>query len=56
MIGSRLASNGLIFSGDIPVDNQFGTFLLQSSVSELSIWAKTKKILITFATYKIHST
>ena len=43
MIGSRLASNGLIFSGDIPVDIQFGTFLLLSNVSELSIGAKTKK-------------
>ena len=43
MIGSKLASNDLIFSGDIPVDIQFGTFSLLSSVSELSIGAKTKK-------------
>ena len=36
MIGSRLGSNGLIFSGDIVVDIQLVTFLLLSSVSELN--------------------
>ena len=40
MIGSRLVSNGLIFSDDI----QLVTFLLLSEISELSIRAKTKKL------------
>ena len=41
--GLRLVSNGLTFSGGIPVDVQLITFLLLSNVSELSIGAKTKK-------------
>ena len=43
MIGSRLVSNGLIFSDDIPINIQLVTFLLVSNISELSIGAKTKK-------------
>ena len=43
MIGARLVSNGLIFSGDAPVDIQFVTASLLSDVSESSIGAKTKK-------------
>ena len=42
MVGSRLVSDVLIFSGDILVDIQLLTFLLLSKVSELSIGAKTK--------------
>ena len=33
MVGSRLVSNSLIFSGDIPVDIQLVTFLLPSNIS-----------------------
>ena len=44
MIVARLVSNGLIFSGDDPVDIQLVTFLLLSDVKELSIGAKTKKV------------
>ena len=42
MVGSRLVSNGWIFSYDIPVDIQLVTYLLLSNISELSISAKTK--------------
>ena len=42
MVGSRLVSNGLIFSDDIQVNILLVTFLLLSNFSELSIWAKTK--------------
>ena len=42
MVDSRLVSNGLIFSDDIPVDIQLVTFLLLSNIRELSIGAKTK--------------
>ena len=43
MVGSRLISNGLIISDDIPVDIQSVTFLLLSNIRELSIGAKTRK-------------
>ena len=43
MVGSRLVSNGLIFSDDIPVTIQLVTFLLLSNISELRIGAKTIK-------------
>ena len=43
MIGSRLVSNGLIFSDDIPIDIQVVTFLLLSNISDLSVGEKTKK-------------
>ena len=43
MIGSRLASNGLIFSDDIPVDIQLVTFLLLSYIMELNIGEKKEK-------------
>ena len=43
IVGSRLVSNNLTFSGGIPVDVQLITFLLLSTVRELSIGAKTKK-------------
>ena len=43
MVGSRLVSNGLIFSDDIPVDIQLVTLSLLSIINELSIGAKTKK-------------
>ena len=42
MVGSRLVSNGLFFSGDIPIYIQLATFLLLYNVSELSIGAKVK--------------
>ena len=41
MVGARLASNGLIFSGSPPVDIQLITLLLLSTISELGIRAKT---------------
>ena len=44
MVDSRLVSNGLIFSDDIPVNIQLVTFLLLSNFSKLSIGAKTRKI------------
>ena len=44
MIGSRLVSNGLIFSDDIPIDIQVVTFLLLSNISDLSVGEKTKKL------------
>ena len=43
MVGSRLVSNGLIFSDDILVKIQLVTFLLLSNIRELSIWSKTRK-------------
>ena len=42
MFGLRFVLNGLIFSGDTPVDIQLVTLFLLSNVSELSIEAKTK--------------
>ena len=42
MVCSSLVSNSLTFSDDIPLDIQLVTFLLFSTVSELSIGAKTK--------------
>ena len=56
MISSKLVSNDSIFSDDILVDIQLVTFLLLSNISELSIGAKTKKIMMTIVTRKIHST
>ena len=44
VVGSRLVSDGLIFSGDILVNTQLVTFLLPSNISELSVGAKTKKL------------
>ena len=43
MVGSRLVSNGLNVSNDIPLDIQLVTSLLLSNNNELSIAAKTKK-------------
>ena len=43
VVGSRLVSDGLIFSGDILVNTQLVTFLLPSNINELSVGAKTKK-------------
>ena len=43
LVGSRLVLNGLIFSGDIPVNIQLVNFLLVSNIRELSIGTKTKK-------------
>ena len=43
MVGSRLVSNGLFFSNDIPVNIQLVTFLLLSNISKLSIGPKAKK-------------
>ena len=34
MVRARLVTNGLVFSGDTPVDTQIVTFLLLSDVSE----------------------
>ena len=42
-VGSRLVSNGLIFSDDILVDIQLLTLLLLSNIRELSIGAETIK-------------
>ena len=44
MVGSRLVSNGLIFSDDAPVNIQLVTFFLLSNIKELTIGAKTRKI------------
>ena len=44
MVVSRLLSNGLIFSDDIPVEIQLVTFLLLSNIRELSTGAKTRKL------------
>ena len=43
IVGSKLTSNGLILSDDIPVIIQVVTFLLLSNVRELSIGTKTRK-------------
>ena len=43
IVGSRLVSNGLIFSDDIPVLIQLVTILLLWNVSKLSIGTETKK-------------
>ena len=43
IVGSRLVSNCLILSDDIPVYIQLVTFSLLSNISELSIGAKIKK-------------
>ena len=45
MAGSRLTWNGLIFSGDIPVDFQLTTLLdlLLSNIRQRSIWEKNIK-------------
>ena len=40
IIGLRLVWNGLIFSDDMPVDNQLVTFLLESNIDETKIWDK----------------
>ena len=42
MVGSKLVSNGFIFSGDIPINIQLVPFLLLSNVSGLSIGVKIK--------------
>ena len=55
MVGARLVSNGLIFSGDTPVDILLVTLLLLYNVGELSIGEKTKNILIIIIACKIHS-
>ena len=41
-LDARLESNALIFSGDLPVDIQLVSFLLLSSVNELSIGETTE--------------
>ena len=56
MVSSKLVSNDSFFSDDILVDIQLVTFLLLSNISELSTGAKTKKIMMTIVTCKIHST
>ena len=43
MVGSRLVSYGLTFLDEILVDIQLKTFLLLSSITELSIVKKIKK-------------
>ena len=43
MVGSRLVSNGVIFSGDTTVDILLVSYLLLASVSELSVEERTKK-------------
>ena len=43
MVGSRLISNSLFFSGNIWVDIQLVNFLLLFNLSELGIEAKAKK-------------
>ena len=43
IVGSRLVSNGVIFSGDTTVDILLVSYLLLASVSELSVGARTKK-------------
>ena len=44
MVGSKLVSNGLMFSDDIRVDTQLLPFLLLSNISKLSIGGNTKKL------------
>ena len=48
MFGSRLVSNGTIFSGDTPVDIQLATFLLLSNVSQLRIGETTKEMPVKY--------
>ena len=43
IVGSRLVSNGLVFSDDIPVIIQLVTFLLLCNIRELKIETKTRK-------------
>ena len=43
MVSSRLVTNGLTFSYDIPVNIRLIIFLLLPNISELNITAKTKK-------------
>ena len=43
IVGSRLVSNGLVFSDDIPVIIQLVTFLLLCNIRELRIETKTRK-------------
>ena len=43
IVGSRLVSNGLSFSDDIPVDIQLVTFLLVSNIKEINIGENSKK-------------
>ena len=43
IVGSKLVSNYILFSDDIPVDIQPVTFLFLSNIKELSIGAKIKK-------------
>ena len=43
LVASRLVSNDLIFSNDIPVNIQLLIFLLISNIMELSIGAKNRK-------------
>ena len=44
MVGSKLVSNGLMFSDDIRVDTQLLPFLLLSNISKLIIGGNTKKL------------
>ena len=43
IVGSRLVSNGLVFSDDTPVNIQLVTFLLLCNIRELRIETKTRK-------------
>ena len=43
IVGSRLVSNGLVFSDDIPVIIQLVTFLLLCNIRKLRIETKTRK-------------
>ena len=43
IVGSRLVSNGLVFSDDIPVIIQLVTFLLLCNIRELRTETKTRK-------------
>ena len=43
-VGSKILSNGFIFSDDIPVNIHLVTYLLISTVTELKIGEKTKKL------------
>ena len=43
MVGTQFGSNGLILLGNTPVNIQLITFLLLSSVIELSTGTKTKR-------------
>ena len=44
MVGSRLVSNRLTFSDDIPIHIQLMTSLLLSDIRELSNGIKTRKV------------